>query len=789
MGKKVQDLVKGIVITGTAVGGASVFSNMGLAYAHEIETTGEEVVYDSAPEAAQEAPTETASQEPTVTAEVTPEAPAAAPEAQEAAPEAPAAAPEAEVTPEAPAAPEAEVTPEAQAAAPEAQAAAPEAQAAAPEVQAAAPEVQAAAPEAQVAAPEVQEAAPEAQEAPVAVTRKAAPKLMAAPARKAAPTLMAAPAPQATPESAAQAATAATTSSIEELEETISSESASVSDAESELLFTSESTSASQSEAIDSMSVAESEAASEYIATSETFITNGYDNAGVAETQQKIAQLEIEEKAQREAIALQRKPALSLNEYYIPYGRPLAEAMIEYKLLVEGKILYANIQNGNLHTGWYGSTYYDKRYVVKWIDLDGNYNEEYFDYVTVDEFGNSLYKDETHQTDINGIPHEDYAPGVYGINVVQKAYAVTDTVSPKKETFKNVVMPDGSVIAKIVSTRYEFDYTLDDEGKMLKGGDWYTEGTYHSQASERSEMIKNMNSLASAAEQFSEDANAFSTSVTGSTSGFVQLSQTIANLASQVKANSQSLSTYKSESLIAASESAAASTAASLSASTAASELASTAKAESETAASLSTSASEAASISASESASVASSESKSTSTSESTSISTSTSTSSSVSASESASVASSQSGSTSASTSASEAASASTSVSASEAIEGSESITISNAATEYISDAAGRVDTNVAAGNTYRQAAVITPIDNDARVPLAVLDQEILDDDIVDAPANVDVITGIDDDQVARYGELGPNGWAGASLPIIGGLTGLFVAAKRRKEKGTEES
>ena len=118
----------------------------------------------------------------------------------------------------------------------------------------------------------------------------------------------------------------------------------------------------------------------------------------------------------------------------------------------------------------------------------------------------------------------------------------------------------------------------------------------------------------------------------------------------------------------------------------------------------------------------------------------------------------------------------------------GSESITISNAATEYISDAAGRVDTNVAAGNTYRQAAVITPIDNDARVPLAVLDQEILEDDIVDAPANVDVITGIDDDQVARYGELGPNGWAGASLPIIGGLTGLFVAAKRRKESKEEE-
>ncbi len=761
MGKKVQDLVKGIVITGTAVGGASVFSNMGLAYAHEIETTGEEVVYDSAPEAAQEAPAETASQEPTVTAEVTPEAPAAAPEAQ-------AAAPEAQVTPEAPAAaPEAQAAaPEAQAAAPEVQAAAPEAQAAVPEASAAAPEAQEA-PEAQVAVPEASAAAPEAQEAPeapVAVTRKAAPKLMAAPAPKAAPTLMAAPAPQATPESAAQAAPAATTSSIEELEETISSESASVSDAESELLFTSESTSASQSEAIDSMSVAESEAASEYIATSETFITNGYDNAGVAETQQKIAQLEIEEKAQREAIALQKKPALSMNEYYIPYGRPLAEAMIEYKLLVEGKILYANIQNGNLHTGWYGNTYYDKRYVVKWIDLDGNYNEEYFDYVTVDEFGNSLYKDETHQTDINGIPHEDYAPGVYGINVVQKAYAVTDTVSPKKETFKNVVMPDGSVIAKIVSTRYEFDYTLDDEGKMLKGGDWYTEGTYHSQASERSEMITNMNSLASAAEQFSEDANAFATSVTGSTSGFVQLSQTIADLASQVKANSQSLSTYKSESL---------------SASTSDSEMASTAKAESETAASLSASASEAASISASESASIASSES----------ISTSTSISSSVSASESASVASSQSGSTSASTSASEAASASASVSASEAIEGSESITISNAATEYISDAAGRVDTNVAAGNTYRQAAVITPIDNDARVPLAVLDQEILEDDIVDAPANVDVITGIDDDQVARYGELGPNGWAGASLPIIGGLTGLFVAAKRRKEKENKES
>ena len=763
MGKKVQDLVKGIVITGTAVGGASVFSNMGLAYAHEIETTGEEVVYDSAPEAAQEAPAETASQEPTVTAEVTPEAPAAAPEA-EVTPEAPAAAPEAEVTPEAPAAaPEAEVTPEAPAA--------PEAQEAAPEVQAAAPEVQ------------TLQAAPALMAAPAP---KAAPALMAAPAPKAAPTLMAAPAPKAAPESAAQAAPAAepeaeataagltngteTDASLSDTaepatvytEEQISESGASLSTVESELSSTSEQLSTSASEA-----ESEYESYSETMTTtSENYESKNYNIAKLDKLEDDVKTAQSLEIAKRETLAAANK---SLdNEYFEKICRPLAITMIKYNLVIDGKADPNFIDSAQIK--YYTPDGYDKKHFCTiYLGTDGQVHEEYYDYVTANARGESLFRwSELSEEDVaagitipRNISIENYSPYVSGINIVEK-FVQDNGIRENGKLFSYTFTGDDGTVKTFKITRQSYSMEADENGHY-KGEYYYGYAFMNSQMDERAELASQMFSLSGAIASTGSEVKGYQSMV----DEYVARSNELDSAWSEYIANStktaESLSNSTSTSERVASEQA----------STAASELASTAKAESETAAS----------ISASESASVASSESTSTSTS----VSTSTSTSSSVSASESASVASSQSGSTSASTSASESASASTSVSASEAIEGSESITISNAATEYISDAAGRVDTNVAAGNSYRQAAVITPIDNDARVPLAVLDQEILDDDIVDAPANVDVITGIDDDQVARYGELGPNGCAGASLPIIGGLTGLFVAAKRRKESKEE--
>ena len=741
MGKKVQDLVKGIVITGTAVGGASVFSNMGLAYAHEIETTGEEVVYDSAPEAAQEAPVETASQEPSVTAEVTPEA-SAAPEAQEAAPEA---------------------------------------QEAAPEAQEAAPEVQAAAPEAQVAAPEVQAATPEAQTLQAAPTlmaapaTKAAPTLMAAPAPKAAPALMAAPAPAAEPEAEATAAgltneteTEASLSDTAEpatvyTEEQISESGASLSTVESELSPTSEQLSTSASEA-----ESEYESYSETMTTtSEDYESKNYNIAKLDKLEDDVKTAQSLEIAKRETLAAANK---SLdNEYFEKICKPLAITMIKYNLVIDGKADPNFIDSAQIK--YYTPDGYDKKHFCTiYLGTDGQVHEEYYDYVTANARGESLFRwSELSEEDVaagitipRNISIENYSPYVSGINIVEK-FVQDNGIREDGKLFSYTFTGDDGTVKTFKITRHSYSMEADENGHY-KGEYYYGYAFMNSQMDERSELAAQMFSLSNAIASTGSKVEGYQSMV----DEYVARSNKLDSAWSEYIANStktaESLSNSTSTSERAASEQA----------STAASELASTAKAESETAAS----------ISASESASVASSESTSTSTS----VSTSTSTSSSVSASESASVASSQSGSTSASTSASESASASTSISASEAIEGSESITISNAATEYISDAAGRVDTNVAAGNTYRQAAVITPIDNDARVPLAVLDQEILDDDIVDAPANVDVITGIDDDQVARYGELGPNGWAGASLPIIGGLTGLFVAAKRRKESKEEE-
>ena len=182
----------------------------------------------------------------------------------------------------------------------------------------------------------------------------------------------------------------------------------------------------------------------EQLATDEaTFTANGYDHAGLEE-QESFVNTKLEaEAAKREAIQEAKKPDLGSGDYYKNYGRPLALELVKYNLLQLGKIDANNIDARQYK--WWEGNYEEKHLCVQYIGTDAQYHEEYYDYVTADAEGNSIYKVEGDK--VNGISRENYAPDVAGINVVEKK-AVFET-EPSKTKKYDINYEFCSIVPKI----------------------------------------------------------------------------------------------------------------------------------------------------------------------------------------------------------------------------------------------------------------------------------------------------------------------------------------------------
>lgn len=730
MGKKVQDLVKGIVITGTAIGGASVFSNTGMAYVHAYTSDGTEETYEvtGGGGESQEAPSENSGTENTYEG-------SGGTEGQEGAGTEGAVGQEgsAEGT-EGTGAPTAEGQEGSGTEGTEGQEGSVEGAGEGTDV-----------PGTPAVTNENQEGEPE--DTPVITASKAQTRSLGATRRMA--TLAAAPAQQtpdpATPDPATPAASEMTD------EEIYASNSTSLSEEEELLLSTSASESESLESTENSLSTGIVNAQSEYNSQLEAYNSLGYNNSGLSQAESEIASLEA---LSSETVDGKGHVTLSSLDYYKNVGRPLALAMIKYNMLLEGTIdsTYAfnetdiiDPSGGSVSWKFYDGGYDLKHFCLKFVDTNNNYQERYFDYVTIknDQEGTSIIKPNANQNYTG-----DYADEVYGINVLEKTPVYNSSQKQLKvyidvdghwknvkgiftitdENFNAITDENGNPKTVNVYQRTSFE---NDSERRQKGLDYYTHSQCGSNVTERSELSDALSNL--------------TTEIKSLTS---QLSEVVSS-ASASMIDSASASTARAGSLSASAD-------ASTSASTQKSDSLSTSKSESAASAS--------ASESAANSASTASSES------------------SSVSASESASVASSQSASTSASIKASESESAS--VSDSESTLGSESITISNVASDYRADVTNRINTDNAVRDNYSGNVVLRPIDNNEIVPLAVLDDFVGGEDLGTIPDNVDVITGIEDGDVAKFGEMGQNTWLGVSLPVIGGLTSLFGIGKLKKEE-----
>ncbi|SFO17022.1 hypothetical protein SAMN05216351_10418 [Pseudobutyrivibrio sp. JW11] len=592
--KKVRSLLKGVAITGASVGGAALLGDADLVYAMEEEAA--EIVVDTTPQTQQTVE----AQVPAATEQVV-EAPApaavevaTAPVAETPAAEAPAAVEETPTTPVEEAPVETPATPAVEA----------------PVETPATPAEETPAAPAEDTNDDVftilrgayrDETIDENELAENKVALKAM--------RKAAPL-----ATELTNDTETDAETDASLSDTAEAatvytEEQISESGASLSTVESELSSTSEQLSTSASEA-----ESEYESYSETMTTtSEDYESKNYNIAKLDKLEQDVKAAQAIETAKREALAAKNK---SLDtDYFEHAGRPLAITMIKYNLVIDGKADPNYIDSAQIK--YYTPDGYDKKHFCTiYLGTDGQVHEEYYDYVTANARGESLFRwSELSEEDVaagitipRGISIENYSPYVSGINIVEK-FLQDNGIRAGGNLFSYTFTDDDGNEKTFKITRQNYSMEADENGHY-KGKDYYGYAFMNSQMDERSELASEMLSLSAAIASTGSQVEGYQSMVDEYVARSNELDSAWSEYAANSTKTAESLSNSTSTSESAASTAASqqASTEASELASNQASEQASTAASEeASTAASTSASASESAAVAATVSAPVAS--------------------------------------------------------------------------------------------------------------------------------------------------------------------------------------
>ena len=392
-------------------------------------------------------------------------------------------------------------------------------------------------------------------------------------------------------------------------EEQISESGVSLSTVESELSSTSEQLSTSASEA-----ESEYESYSETMTTtSEDYASKNYNIAKLDKLEQDVKAAQEIETAKREALAAKNK---SLDTDYFEHAcRPLAIAMIKYSLVIDGKADPNYIDSAQIK--YYTPDGYDKKHFCTiYLGTDGQVHEEYYDYVTANARGESLFRwSELSEEDVaagitipRNISIENYSPYVSGINIVEKFKqdnGIRNGGNPFSYTFKC----DDGTEKTFKITRQSYSMVADENGHY-KGKDYYGYAFMNSQMDERSELASEMLSLSAAIASTGSQVEGYQSMVDEYVARSNELDSAWSEYAANSTKTAESLSNSTSTSESAASTAASqqASTEASEIASNQASEQASTAASEeASTAASTSASASESAAVAATVSAPVAS--------------------------------------------------------------------------------------------------------------------------------------------------------------------------------------
>jgi multidrug efflux pump subunit AcrA (membrane-fusion protein) len=286
------------------------------------------------------------------------------------------------------------------------------------------------------------------------------------------------------------------------------------------------------------------EAEQELADVNQAYEDAGYNHEGLDEQQKDVQDKMDEETAAREALKEQHKN-LSIGNYYEKEGRSLAKEMILYKLLLTGEVKAEDADKVFFGEN-FNKDYDNKHFCVKYVkEIDGQpvYVERYFDYVTCDADGNSLFKGD-------GVNEND-SEIVAGINVVEKTptYKVWTEDPHKVSTYeKNIAgkIKDQKVFGYTfhAAMRDETDGFYAEEGQHKKGADWYSQKEYQQDVKNREEypnvvaaittkittLNERINNITTSLEHISDQINTIQESIKDVSSKIDGFDSTINNL-------------------------------------------------------------------------------------------------------------------------------------------------------------------------------------------------------------------------------------------------------------------
>lgn len=185
---------------------------------------------------------------------------------------------------------------------------------------------------------------------------------------------------------------------------------------EAALASTSESNQEVFNQKSESLSTAVYEAESSYASESTAYTAAGYESSALIDARADVDAKMTAEETTRSAIA-DNNQKLTSGNYYNVVGRPLAVAMIKFKLILTGQLDENTVSTFQAKWDNRGA-YQDKNCKVTYTDVNGIEHTEFYDYVTIDEEGESYFK----TVGANGrlTDYDDVAKNVTGINVLEK---------------------------------------------------------------------------------------------------------------------------------------------------------------------------------------------------------------------------------------------------------------------------------------------------------------------------------------------------------------------------------
>lgn len=258
---------------------------------------------------------------------------------------------------------------------------------------------------------------------------------------------------------------------VQELESEVQVEEPVESEGQQETQQESQTEYTTSAEATEALEIAQAEYESVVVAYDEA----GYNNDSL-DSQEAIVNEKLTAESEARQAALDNKKQLSGNNYYNEQGRGLAIEMIKYKLLLDGEVDGEGVNN--ILYQYYSPNYEDNHFCVKYVkNVDGEnvYCEKYFDYVTCDENGQSIFKGQ-------GV-NENNPANVTGINILEK----TPVYSTKDKLQK--------VGGQTYMSKQRVDFEVNENG-LKKGTDWYTLAQYKNDINTRKELAENTKTIA-----------------------------------------------------------------------------------------------------------------------------------------------------------------------------------------------------------------------------------------------------------------------------------------------------